>query len=364
VTELAVLEGRIPLSRPFRIARGTTETIAPVFLRIDHEGHTGWGEAHPSPDVTGETREDAIEALTGLTPDAIDPREHGKTLEALDELGPAARSALDLALHDWQGRASGEPAHVLVDLPSGRLPCAGTITVTDPGDAADQAQAWMESGFFHLKVKIDDPDEGLQATRRVAELLPDEAPHERFPEPEVWVDANESLTLDQAKQLLPELADLDVTLVEQPLPRDADSDLARLARESPVPILLDESVRSPEDVRRVGRIEGPTMANVKVQKVGGLRAAAACVDAGRTTGTPLVVGCNIETGLGIAAGSALTGAVDRADLDGNRFLANDPFPLARPRPGHAGTPEGPGLGAHPDPDHVDELTLLARASEP
>jgi len=125
-----------------------------------------------------------------------------------------------------------------------------------------------------------------------------------------------------------------------------------------VPILLDESVQSPEDVRAVGRIEGPTMANIKVQKVGGLQAASACLDAGQATGTPLVVGCNIETGLGIAAGSALTGAVDRADLDGNRFLAEDPFVLARPRPGFAGTPHGDGLGVHPDEEILAKLTRV------
>lgn len=362
MTRVSLLEAHLELSRPFRIARGTTETIEALFLRIEEGSHTGWGEAHPSPSVTGETREDTIEALGRLDPAEVDPLDPQATLEAHPELPPAARSALDLALHDWHGRRGDQTAHALVGLPSGALPCAGTITVTDPDDAAEQAHDWLESGFFHLKVKIDDPDEGLEATRRVAEVLPDDLP-ERFPDPEVWVDANEALDLDQARELLPRLDALDVTLVEQPLPRDETSQLARLARDASIPILLDESVRSPADVRAVGRIDGPTMANVKVQKVGGLREAAACVDAARATGTPLVVGCNIETGLGIAAGSALTGAVERADLDGNRFLLEEPFPLARPRPGFAGTPEGPGLGVHPDPEHVEKLETLVALGE-
>lgn len=363
MTQLTVLEAPLELSRPFRIARGTTETIEGLFVRIRHDDVTGWGEAHASPEVTGETREDTLEALGRLDHHDIDPTDPGATLANHPDLPPAARAALDLALHDWQGHRESRAAHALVDLPAGRLPCAGTITVTEPDDAAEQARSWLKSGFFHLKVKIDDPDEGLEAVRRVAETLPDPT-RERMPEPEVWVDANEALTFEHARELLPRLDELGVRLVEQPLPKEDTAQLARLARDSPLPILFDESVRSPEDVRDVGRIEGPTMANVKVQKVGGLRAAAACVDAARATGTPLVVGCNIETGLGIAAGSALTGAVERVDLDGNRFLARDPFPLARPRPGFAGTPEDPGLGVYPDPDHVDELSTVFSVGQP
>lgn len=351
MTDISVFEARVPLGRPFTIARGTTETLDTVFLRLYDDETVGWGEAHASPNVTGETREETLDALTGLDPDAIDTYRPLSTIEDHDHLPPAARAALDLALHDVSGRRANQPAHALLDLPSAQMPCAGTITVTDPEDAVRQAESWLQSGFFHLKVKVDDPDTGLEATRRVAELLPTGLP-ERFPKPEVWVDANEALTLDEARQLLPKLADLDVRLVEQPLPRDEEGALAELARDSPVPLLLDESVQNPEDVRRIGTLEGPTMVNVKVQKVGGLRAALDCLGSARATGTPVVVGCNIETGLGIAAGSAITGAVERADLDGNRFLARDPFPLARPRPGFAGTPEGPGLGAYPDPEQI------------
>ena len=357
MTELTLFEAELELSRPFRIARGTRETLEVLFLRIREGDSTGWGEAHPAPDVTGETALETREALASLDPDEVNALDPASTLAAHEDLGPAARSALDLALHDLAGRQADQPVHTLLDLPCGHMPCAGTVTVSDPDDAAEQAREWLRSGFFHLKVKIEDPEDGLEATRRVAELLPTDLP-DRFPEPEVWVDANEALDLDQAQALLTGLDTLGARLVEQPLPRAATADLAHLAQDAPVPILLDESVQSPEDVRAVGRIEGPTMANIKVQKVGGLQAASACLDAGQATGTPLVVGCNIETGLGIAAGSALTGAVDRADLDGNRFLANEPFPLARPRPGFAGTPEGPGLGAYPDPGKLDALDKI------
>lgn len=351
MTQVDVLEAHLPLSRPFTIARGTTETLDPLFLRLEANGRVGWGEAHPSPDVTGETRPQTRRALTDLEPEAIDPLSPSSTLDRHEGLPPAARAALDLALHDLAGKNAGQPVHALLDLPPGQLPCAATVTVTDPEDAVQQARAWLKSGFFHLKVKIDDADVGLAVARRVAAELPRDLP-DRFPEAELWIDANEALSFDQAHRILPELDEIGVRLVEQPLSRDREDELAELTRSSPVPILLDESVTSAEDVRRLGALEGPSMVNVKVQKVGGLQASVACLDAARATGTPVVVGCNIETGLGIAAGSALAGSVERADLDGNRFLARDPFPLPRPRPGFAGTPEGPGLGAYPDPEHV------------
>lgn len=358
MTELACFEAELELSRPFRIARGTTETLQAIFVRIREGEHTGWGEASPSPSVTDETHQQTLDELTSVDPDAIDTDDVADTIERHEHLPPAARSALDLALHDLAGQRASQPVHALVDLPAGDLPCAGTITVSSPDEAVEQARAWLKSGFFHLKVKIGDAEDGYEAVSRIVEDLPGPLP-ERLPQPEVWVDANESLTFDQAEELLPRFDELGVRLVEQPLHRDEHAQLAGLVEDAPLPILLDESVLGPEDVLTIGRLEGPTMVNIKVQKIGGLRASLACLDAARATGTPIVVGCNIETGLGIAAGSALCGTVDRADLDGNRFLALDPFPLPRPRPGFAGTTESAGLGAHPDPDLLDELQQVA-----
>jgi L-alanine-DL-glutamate epimerase-like enolase superfamily enzyme len=345
---LDVHELTVPLRRAFRIARSTTHEIEPIVLEIEHEGVSGYGEAHPMPAVTGESRSTTLDALETLDPVDIDPGDVPATLGAHAWLPPAARAALDVALHDVHGKRTKKPVTELLDLPEGEQASAATVGVGTPDEAREEARTWIDSGYLRPKIKIDDPATGLEAVRAVADLLPRDL-DERFPTPEVWVDANEALTLDEAIDLAQALEELDVTLFEQPIPRGDWDALEALARQSPIPILVDEPVQTPEDVRQVGRIDAPTMANVKVQKVGGLAQARDCIEAGRETDAPIVVGCCIQTGLGIAAGCTLTRGAHRVDLDGNLFLEHDPFPLPRPKPGYAGTLAGPGLGVHPDP---------------
>ncbi len=337
----------LPLCRAFRIARGSTETARSLILRVRTDEHTAWGCAHASPDVTGETLKQARAALDALEPNDLDARDVPGTLDRLDA-GPAARAAVDLALHDLAGKRAGTPAHRLVGLPDGEIASAATVTVASVDEAVDQARAWTGRGYLLLKVKIDEGSPVLELVDALNEALP-ETVREPLPTPGLLIDANEALTLDEALELAPHLAERNVRLLEQPLPRGHEDELAQLAEQSPVPVVADESVQSPEDVQRFARSGAPVGVNVKVQKVGGLLAATRCLKQAREAGLTTMVGCNLETGLGIAAGACLSGTVDHADLDGNLFLEQDPFPLPRPLPGHAGTPEGPGLGVSPDP---------------
>lgn len=337
----------LPLRRAFRIARGSTRTVTAHLLRVDGDDHTGWGCAHASPNVTGETSKQAKADLDALDPEDLDPDDVPGTLEGLDA-GPSVKAAVDLALLDLAGRRANEPAHRLLGLPDGEHPSAATVTVADVDDVRRQAEQWKGRGYFVLKLKIDEESDVLEKVRALDEALP-ETVRDPLPEPCIWIDANEALTVSQAQSLLPHFADQRVALLEQPLPREEIDETALLAQDSPVPIVLDEAIQGPEDVRKLAGLEGRLGVNVKVQKVGGLHRARECLTLADEAGLSTLVGCNLETGLGIAAGSCLTGAVDWADLDGNLFLETDPFPLPRPKPGHAGTSSGPGLGVHPDP---------------
>lgn len=338
---------RIPLQRPFAISRGTMTETQLVHVRLTLDGKTGWGEGCPSPGVTGETLAETTAALARLEADRLDPTELEASLEAISSLPPAARSAVDLALHDLAGRLEGRPVHDLLGIPVGDDWTAATVTLTDPADARAQAEQWLSRGFLRLKLKVGDPSGVLELIDAVREMLPDET-FEWLPEAEIWVDANEALDLASARELLPSMAERGVRLVEQPLPGEDLEGLAKLAAETPIPLVVDEGIQGPGDLATLETIEGPIVVNVKVQKVGGLAPAKATIEAAKHQGRDVLVGCNIESGLGIAAGCHLLGAVDHTDLDGNLFLAQDPFPLARQGPGHATTPEGPGLGVVPD----------------
>lgn len=351
IERVDLIEHALPLERPFRIARGTTHTLTTLTLRLETPQAIGYGPATPSPSVTGETLDDARRHLEQITPDQLDPDDIPATLDRI-EAGPSAKAAIDLALLDLQGKHAQTPSHRLLDLPDGEKPSAGTVTVTTVDDAIKQARTWTQRGHAHLKLKIDRDTPVLDLVDALHETLP-ETFRDPFPDPAMWIDANESLTLKQATQLAHELADRDILYLEQPLPKQAHNDLATLAQDSPLPIVIDEGIQTPQDVERLTRLEGDLGINVKVQKVGGLHVAKTCLEKAQEANMATMVGCNIETGLGIAAGACLTGAMHHVDLDGNLFLQDDPFPLPRPKPGHIATPTQPGLGAYPHPRHAN-----------
>jgi L-alanine-DL-glutamate epimerase-like enolase superfamily enzyme len=157
------------------------------------------------------------------------------------------------------------------------------------------------------------------------------------------VDANCAWTLDQALRLIPALAELGVEWVEQPLAEDDLDGLCHLYERSPLPIFADEPVRTARDIPRLaGCVHG---VNIKVMKAGGLREALRMIATARAHGLQVMLGCMVETSLGITASAHLAPLVDWADLDGNLTVTNDPFVGVRVAPGgRLILPEGPGLG--------------------
>jgi L-alanine-DL-glutamate epimerase-like enolase superfamily enzyme len=155
------------------------------------------------------------------------------------------------------------------------------------------------------------------------------------------VDVNEYWTLDEALEALPQLAELGVEYCEQPLP--AGNGAGReLKEKSPIPIYLDEDCHTLDDVASCAeRAHG---INIKLAKSGGIREAARMAHAARALGLGVMLGCMIESGLGIAAAAQIASLCDHVDLDGNLLLANDPWPGVEFVDGVQLPSEGPGLG--------------------
>ncbi|MDQ3151058.1 MAG: dipeptide epimerase, partial [Actinomycetota bacterium] len=159
----------------------------------------------------------------------------------------------------------------------------------------------------------------------------------------VVVDVNERWTLAEAQDILPRLAEFDVVLVEQPLPaHDPDAEL--LARQSSLPIYLDEECSSAADVARsADRAHG---VNLKLSKCGGIRELLAASITARAHGLHIMIGCDLESSLGITAAAHLASIADHVDLDGNLLLAEDPWNGADLVDGVQIPPADPGLGVH------------------
>jgi L-alanine-DL-glutamate epimerase-like enolase superfamily enzyme len=189
--------------------------------------------------------------------------------------------------------------------------------------------------FRRLKLKLGGRDgldvERVRAVRGVAGDLP------------LRVDVNEAWSLDEALEALPQLAGLGVEYCEQPLPAH-DPGGPELKARSPLPIYVDEDCHTLADVAACAeRAHG---INVKLAKSGGIREAVRMVHAARALGLGCMLGCMVESGLGISAGTQVASLFDHVDLDGNLLLAHDPWPGVPFVDGVQLPPDAAGLGVH------------------
>jgi O-succinylbenzoate synthase len=176
-----------------------------------------------------------------------------------------------------------------------RVPVNAVIAAVSPGEAATLALEAVGQGIGCLKVKVGDADD----LGRVSEIRNAVGPTVR-----IRVDANGVWDLETARQRLRALSRYDIELAEQPVA--SLDDLARLRRLVDMPLAADEAVRSLDDARRLARLGAADILVVKVQPVGGVRAALAIVDA---AGVPAIVTSMLETSVGLAAGLALAAAL-------------------------------------------------------
>ena len=243
----------------------------------------------------------------------------------------AAKSALDAALHDLQGKLLDAPVWRLLGVPRSGPPTSWTIWLGDPDDMARRAEQ-VATRFRRLKLKLGGSDgldvERVRAVRSVTELP-------------LQVDVNEWWSLDEALDAVPQLATLGVEYVEQPLPAGDEGGRA-LREQSPVPIYVDEDCHTLADVAACADIaHGIT---IKLAKSGGIREAIRMAHAARALGLGVMLGCMVESGLGIAAGCCVAPLCDHVDLDGNLLLREDPRPGPALVDGVQVPSDRPGLG--------------------
>ena len=305
----------LTLAETFTIARESTDTADVLHVTLAHGGVVGRGEAAPI-ERYGESAASALAFV----------EEHGHRVGddpfALEEIGArlaeidgeqAAKSAIDAALHDLQGKLLGVPVWQLVGLPRVGPPTSWTVWLGDPDDMARRAEA-VAPRFRRLKLKLGGGDgldvDRVRAVRGVTDLP-------------LMVDVNEYWSLDEALDAIAQLAELGVEYVEQPLPA-GDPGGATLRERSPLPVYVDEDCHVLSDVAACAEIAHGI--NIKLAKSGGIREGIRMAHAARALGLGVMLGCMIESGLGIAAGCVVAPLCDHVDLDGNLLLREDPCP--------------------------------------
>jgi L-alanine-DL-glutamate epimerase-like enolase superfamily enzyme len=330
VVKLTAAKATLRLAETFTISRESQDEAEVVQVAIEHGGETGYGEAAP----IARYAESADSALAWL-----EHVELGDDPFALDEIferfAPgehAARAAVDAALYDLQGKLTGLPVHKLLGLRRLGPPTSWTIWLGDPDDMAQRAEKVKDKGFKRLKLKLGGRDEldpvRVEAVREVTDLP-------------LQVDVNEAWTLDEALDYLPQMK---IEYCEQPLPA-GDPGGPELKQRSRIPIYVDEDCHTLADVPKCAEIADGI--NIKLAKSGGIREAVRMANAARALGLGVMLGCMVESGLGIAAGAHVSSLMDHIDLDGNLLLAHDPWPGVSFVDGVQLPSNRPGLGVEP-----------------
>jgi L-alanine-DL-glutamate epimerase-like enolase superfamily enzyme len=246
----------------------------------------------------------------------------------------AARAAIDEALHDLWGKKLGHPLYKLLGLNPNCLPLTClTIGIDEPEIMADQAKI---SGYPILKIKLgSDKDEAIVAAIR------------RVTDAKLQADANAGWTREQALDMIPRLAEYGLEFFEQPLAIEDVDGYSWLkeklkAQRVKTPIFADESAKTSQDVARLaGAVDGVV---VKAMKAGGLREALKMIHTARAHDMQVMLGCMVESSVGVTAAAHLAPLCDYADVDGPLLIRNDPYRGLKYEGARFLLPAEPGLG--------------------
>jgi L-alanine-DL-glutamate epimerase-like enolase superfamily enzyme len=331
--ELSIARTRLNLRHTFRIARSADEYRETVLLRLADEGVEGFGEAAPSPRY-GQSADSAERALAGIEDALLEPP--GSLDDILERLAErlagerAALAAIDIALHDLFCKRLGVPLFAFLGLDPGKTPVTSyTIGIDTP--EIIESKIREAEGFPVLKIKM-----GLENDYEILETV------RRLTDRPVRIDANEGWTRDEALEKMRWLEGRNVEFIEQPLPAAQLEDARWLAERTSIPIIADESVHTARDIPPLaGAFHG---INIKLMKCGGIREALRMIRTARVHGMKVMLGCMIESSVGITAAAHLSPLVDYADLDGNILIRNDPALGVTVEDGKLILPAGPGLG--------------------
>jgi L-alanine-DL-glutamate epimerase-like enolase superfamily enzyme len=336
--ELSARIVSLELAETFTIARGSQDTAEVVEVEIRHGDVSGFGEAAPIEryDESAESALGYVESVAGDLGD--DPFALEEVMRRLPGGQFAARAAIDAALHDLCGKLTGEPVWRFLGLERLGPPTSWTVGLAAPDEmAAKAARAHASGRFRRLKLKLGGGDgldvERVRAVREVTDVP-------------LQADVNEYWSLEEALDALPRLAELGVEYCEQPLPA-GDEDGARLKEAAAIPIYVDEDCHTLADVPACARVAHGV--NIKLAKSGGIGEAVRMAHAARALGLGVMLGCMVESGLGIAAGAAIASLCDHVDLDGNLLIAHDPWPGVELADGVQTPSDEPGLGVRRAP---------------
>ncbi|UII24420.1 dipeptide epimerase [Fulvivirga maritima] len=336
-------------TRPYTIAFKTVDDVDSVFVKITLEnGVYGLGAGNPSKQVVNESLEDTQATLSEENLEFLigrDIREiHGILHEVMIRFPefPAARAALDIALHDVFTKYLGVPLAQFLGRKFRTLETSVTIGIKDVKATLEEAQEYFDMGFRCLKVKTGRAvDEDIERIAKLKEVFANKV--------KIRLDANQGYDQAALLKFYESSKEWGIELIEQPIKADQVDVLKQLPHEIREMIALDESLKSPVDAFKLASepIAGRIF-NIKLMKSGGIFPAIQIANIARVAHIDLMWGCNDESAVSITAAlhAALSFSNTRyIDLDGSLDLVQDAVEGGfRIDDGWMSTTEKPGLG--------------------
>lgn len=297
-----------PIAGVFTISRGSKTEAEVITCTIREGGNAGRGECVPYRRY-GETMASVRAQIEAMRESLVAGIDRAALIAAMP--AGAARNAIDCALWDLEAKTSGVSVAARMAASPRPLQTAYTLSLGEPDAMAAQAKANARRPL--LKVKLGGGDGDISRIRAVRQAAP---------ESRLILDANEGWTEQNLVANMQAAAELDVALIEQPLPAGGDTMLRHVTR--PVPVCADESVHVAKDLPALAGLYDAV--NIKLDKSGGLTAALALRDEARSLGFAVMVGCMVGTSLAMAPAVLLAQGADYVDLDGPLLLARDRNP--------------------------------------
>lgn len=357
VSRITAIPMHLTLANPLATSKRTYGTLDFIIVRAEcGNSVTGWGEARECTHITGETLPGMLDAVNvhlgpavmGLEPGDLDQAH--QRMNATMTNNTAAKSAIDMALHDLAGHLAGLPvSRLLGGGPRGPIASSKAVSIGTTEAMVAQARDFVAAGFKTLKLKTGlDEEAELAAIGAIREAV--------GPDINLKLDANQSWSLHQATRFLAAVERCDIQMVEQPLAAWDFTGHAELRRRTPIPVMLDEGVHGPRDAQRAIEKGAADMVNIKLIKTGGLAPARDLTAICEAAGIDCQIG-TLDTSIGSAAAAHLVHAcpaIRYAEINGPTRLARDLATGLQVQDGHVILQEGPGLGIEIDRPAIEE----------
>ncbi len=349
----------VPLKKGLtaKTAHGEHAVSPYVIVKVHTDaGIVGLGEATISGLWSGETQAGTVAAIAEyIAPQLIgtDPRNITAARRAMDfviKLNPFTKAAVEMALWDIAGKAVGLPVYQLLGgKVRDRIRIKLVVWARDVAGSRSMAEGHLKLGVSCVKVKTGlDPESDIARVRAVREVAGPNIP--------LTIDSNCGWTIQQAKYCLRQLADVNLLLAEQPIPPGDPAAMAELRRDTPAPIMADESVFTLQDAWLLTLHRAADIFSVYPGKHGGIAATAEIIAVAKAAGLRCTIGSNLELGIGTAAMLHVAAAFPEVDTDAfpadtigpfyhEADLLTQPLDLGPP---YAMVPTGPGLGVELD----------------